>query len=235
MKRCTKCGQYKQEELFPSNPQTKDGYYSWCKECKRESEATRNKNKVIEKLTRPKVCGCCLKQEPEVEFETRAKKLCKTCKEQSVEKEIVGRRVKTKVCKICGKQKSINKYQSSLHKICSDCEIIPEKEQKTLLEKWKRKRFIDKKRRYEYKEKIIKELGGKCNNCGIKPSEEWPVVCFDFHHCDGKKEHNISVLINTSKRNKTIIENEIKKCIILCSNCHRKLHAYRKDEVENES
>jgi hypothetical protein len=233
MKRCTKCGQYKQKETFPLNPQTKDGYYSWCKKCKRESEAERNKNKVIEKLVRPKICNSCLKQEPEVEFETRAKKLCKICKEQSREKERLRRKVKTKVCKICGKQKGIDKYENSFNKICNKCKIHSNKEQKELLEKWKEKREKDRERRFKYKKEAIEKLGGKCNDCGIKPSEQWPIACFDFHHISDK-DALISRLLHKKKIEKEKLEIELNKCIILCSNCHRKRH-FREKENRDES
>lgn len=45
----------------------------------------------------------------------------------------------------------------------------------------------------------------------------------DFHHIDPEtKEYNISKKIGRITL-KTLL-NEINKCIILCANCHRKLH-----------
>ena len=55
-------------------------------------------------------------------------------------------------------------------------------------------------------------------------------VCLDFHHTDNNKEFGVS-----SSRNRSweIILKEIKKCVVICSNCHRKLHAsHNKDEIE---
>lgn len=59
----------------------------------------------------------------------------------------------------------------------------------------------------------------KCIQC----NENHPAV-LDFHHLDSN-EKEITVAKATSmgwsiKR----IESEIAKCIVLCSNCHRKLH-----------
>lgn len=56
---------------------------------------------------------------------------------------------------------------------------------------------------------------GGCVKCG---DTRLPVL--DFHHEEpGLKEHNISQLKSRKK-----IKAESKKCIILCSNCHRMEH-----------
>ena len=59
----------------------------------------------------------------------------------------------------------------------------------------------------------------KCCRCG----EDHP-ACLDFHHKDSSKK-----IIEVSKAVRNgwsldKIKREIKKCIILCANCHRKLH-----------
>ena len=52
---------------------------------------------------------------------------------------------------------------------------------------------------------------------------ETHIACLDFHHIDPtEKEYAISKLI--SSRMFTKAYKEVKKCIVLCSNCHRKLH-----------
>lgn len=59
----------------------------------------------------------------------------------------------------------------------------------------------------------------KCSHC----SENHPAV-LDFHHEDpSMKEFNISSMIKRRNSIETI-ESEIEKCIVLCANCHRKLH-----------
>lgn len=57
--------------------------------------------------------------------------------------------------------------------------------------------------------------GKPCLDCG----EIFPVVCMDFDHIDDNKDFNISS-DGLSKSKKAILE-EIKKCEIVCSNCHR--------------
>jgi hypothetical protein len=59
----------------------------------------------------------------------------------------------------------------------------------------------------------------KCERCG----ENHP-ACLEFHHRDqAKKDCEVSKMVRTSSIER-ILE-EIAKCDVLCSNCHRKLHA----------
>lgn len=58
---------------------------------------------------------------------------------------------------------------------------------------------------------------------GCKICKENCNACLDFHHLNGKdKLDNIAHL---NKYSVKYLQKEIKKCIVLCSNCHRKLHA----------
>ena len=100
---------------------------------------------------------------------------------------------------------------------CKECH------RKYVKEHYKKNKEIYKKRAvdnslYE-KEKtknLLKELKKKCELC----NESWFEV-LDFHHIDpDKKEKNISRLSSRKK-----IFEESKKCIVLCSNCHRKYHS----------
>jgi hypothetical protein len=62
-----------------------------------------------------------------------------------------------------------------------------------------------------------------CSKCGDK---RWYVL--DFHHiCN--KEQNISFMIRKGSSISSI-KKEIRKCLILCSNCHREEH-YTKGKV----
>ena len=58
----------------------------------------------------------------------------------------------------------------------------------------------------------------KCERC-----DESTWHCLDFHHKDPSiKQNMVSKLVG--RRNKKLIADEINKCIVLCSNCHRKEH-----------
>jgi len=63
-----------------------------------------------------------------------------------------------------------------------------------------------------------------CSKCG----ENHP-SCLEFHHLDrSDKTSEISRMVNHGASKKKILE-EASKCVILCSNCHRKLHYERQD------
>lgn len=65
----------------------------------------------------------------------------------------------------------------------------------------------------------VKEQKQKCEYC----SETDP-VCLEFHHIDPKqKDINLANAANRGWGKKRLLE-EIAKCEVVCSNCHRKLH-----------
>lgn len=75
-----------------------------------------------------------------------------------------------------------------------------------------------KKRQKENQQKLrVIKSNSKCALCG----ENEP-ICLDFHHLSGKKIR-ISVAINCGWKWERVVD-EMKKCVIVCSNCHRKIH-----------
>lgn len=75
------------------------------------------------------------------------------------------------------------------------------------------------------KKLLIDILGGACTNCGILVSPETPPCCFDFHHEGDKKEHQMAKFSSrTFPLNDEVAMIELAKCVVLCSNCHRKHH-----------
>jgi len=64
---------------------------------------------------------------------------------------------------------------------------------------------------FEYKKTL------KCSRC-----PEFDFRCLDFNHL-GKKKNNISEMVNQGHSVEAILK-EINKCIVMCSNCHRKFH-----------
>lgn len=76
------------------------------------------------------------------------------------------------------------------------------------------------KRRKLLKEKAISYLGGKCTNCGYSKCAD----ALEFHHLDTtQKDFGISYKGITRAWEK--IQNELDKCILVCSNCHKEIHA----------
>lgn len=74
-------------------------------------------------------------------------------------------------------------------------------------------------RRREIK-KWFRELK-KTLQCTLCP--EFHPACLDFHHKENDKELEISEMVAQGFGRKRILE-EMKKCKVLCSNCHKKLH-----------
>ncbi len=73
--------------------------------------------------------------------------------------------------------------------------------------------------------KLVEGFGSECSMCGIKDD---PVI-YDFHHLDSdEKEFQISSKVMSWEN----LVKEAKKCVMLCSHCHRKLH-FRNLIVEN--
>lgn len=65
---------------------------------------------------------------------------------------------------------------------------------------------------------LKKAWGGRCIKCGYDKC----IKALEFHHLDPtKKDFTIS---NRSFKLKEALE-ESKKCILICSNCHKELHA----------
>ena len=68
--------------------------------------------------------------------------------------------------------------------------------------------------------KIMHEL--KLNGCAICGYDECD-ASLDFHHVNPEdKSNNIQKIISSCDNKK--IANELNKCILLCANCHRKIH-----------
>ena len=58
------------------------------------------------------------------------------------------------------------------------------------------------------------------------------VSCMDFHHINPEeKEYAVSDLVSNKMFTKAY--KEIKKCIVLCANCHRRLHWEEHQERKN--
>ena len=76
---------------------------------------------------------------------------------------------------------------------------------------------VDKRRKL-LKQKAVDLLGGKCSKCGYNK-------CFGalhFHHLENKSFGLSAKGLTRSWKN--VIE-ELKKCILVCANCHAEIHA----------
>ena len=121
------------------------------------------------------------------------------CRKYNIEIKVATRdKPDYKECSICNKQ--YNDAQCK-RKICNTC--------------------VSKLRRRFGKIKAINYLGGKCNRCGYAITDD-NFAAFEFHHPDDNKDLEIGSILN---RKWETIEEELKKCELLCSNCHRISHS----------
>jgi 5-methylcytosine-specific restriction endonuclease McrA len=76
------------------------------------------------------------------------------------------------------------------------------------------------KRRKKLRELARQYKGGECIICGYKQCQD----ALEFHHLNPKgKDFGLSSRGLTRSWEK--IKKEIDKCILICSNCHREVHA----------
>ena len=83
--------------------------------------------------------------------------------------------------------------------------------------------------RQDLKLRAVDATGGACVGCGRMR----PVDALEFHHIDPlTKEFGIST--EGIRRDWDKIEAELKKCVLLCANCHREVHAGVRQIGEHE-
>jgi len=81
------------------------------------------------------------------------------------------------------------------------------------------KRAVDKRRK-KLRTMAVEYKGGKCELCGYNKCAQ----ALDFHHLDPKlKDFGISM--DGLTRAWSRVKKELDKCIMLCANCHREVHA----------
>lgn len=72
--------------------------------------------------------------------------------------------------------------------------------------------------------KLVEYKGGKCEICGYDKC----VDALEFHHINPEeKDFGLS---NGDTKGLEKLKKEADKCILICSNCHRELHAKERDE-----
>jgi hypothetical protein len=146
------------------------------------------------------------------------------------------------VCERCGKEFSnnpiINGIRTCLHnrKFCLDCvPLQPRYKRNYSKPKERLCKFCGKdmkscrgsvcmvcqhkKSRMKLKLKAIEYLGGKCFRCGWSGHP----AAFAFHHInEDEKQFEIC---ESQMKSWDKIEQELKKCMLLCSNCHMVEHS----------
>jgi hypothetical protein len=67
---------------------------------------------------------------------------------------------------------------------------------------------------------LVGESGGRCSICGYKKNSS----ALEFHHLNPKIKIFSLDLRSLSNRKQSVIDDEVKKCILVCRNCHSEIH-----------
>lgn len=76
------------------------------------------------------------------------------------------------------------------------------------------------KRRTKVRRLAIDLKGGHCALCGYR---KW-IGALEFHHPDPHKK-DFSISTDGMTRSWERVRREVEKCVLLCANCHREVHA----------
>ena len=76
------------------------------------------------------------------------------------------------------------------------------------------------RRRKELKLKAVEYKGGKCNICGYNKC----IDALEFHHLN-ETEKSFGIGAKGYTRSWEKVKEELDKCILVCANCHREIHA----------
>jgi hypothetical protein len=137
----------------------------------------------------------------------------------------------TRICSFCKSElpltsKFFSKKGIGFQTVCKVCQ----KEYKDKHYRLNKEKYLERNRRvqkqnYDWLKELKSNL--QCEICGeVRP---WVL---DFHHKDpSKKDKEISKFVGSNQIKKA--KEELKKCIVLCSNCHRDLHHKEKMSVSS--
>jgi hypothetical protein len=84
-----------------------------------------------------------------------------------------------------------------------------------------------RRRRDKRKNILIEKFGNKCHDC----EKSFHKCAYDFHHLN-PLEKKFEIAPSLDRNWESILE-EVEKCIMLCSNCHRVRH-YNEDRGNTE-
>lgn len=103
------------------------------------------------------------------------------------------------VCDQCGRLFEYNRSNGSSLRLCGSCKT--------------------KNRNKALKQRAVEMLGGKCQICGYDRCNE----ALTFHHRNPEeKEFGVG---NNYNRKWEDLDREIRKCVLVCMNCHAEVHA----------
>lgn len=131
-----------------------------------------------------------------------------------------------KKCAGCGKRKPSSGFHRSKQKpdgLQPRCKVCNSRSAKIDYRKNNRKELFAG-RASALRERLANFVNAIKLEKGCTCCPERAVCCLDFHHLDSsKKDMDVSFLMRAKSSQRLIAE--IQKCVLVCSNCHRKIHA----------
>lgn len=118
---------------------------------------------------------------------------------------------------------------------CWECRGQYAKENFERLQQWRKdyneqtktaRQVASKARREEAKAFVDWFKDQPCTDC----KKKFPPVCMDLDHVRGEKVRNISALVSGAYKGELIVE-ELRKCEVVCANCHRIRTHQRKENL----
>ena len=143
------------------------------------------------------------------------------------ESELVFYSTGMKLCTRCGKRKSCREFNKSTRRkdglqiYCRECQNAHDRE---LYDSSPKRRKLVRERNRAHMDAITEYTNEIKQNSGCALCGEREVVCLQFHHVRrGNKNASVA---ETGKLGWSLemVKKEIKKCVVLCANCHLKLH-----------
>lgn len=129
------------------------------------------------------------------------------------------------ICRECNVEKPQEEFlqnktkKTGFETICKNCN-------KVYQNNWyveNRNKRLEQKKKTRKKNSILLKTLVETNKTKCQICHESRKACLDFHHIDpNNKSYDISTMHGKSE--KTILK-EIQKCIVLCANCYRLVHA----------
>lgn len=137
--------------------------------------------------------------------------------------------MKTKKCSTCHEDLPLSMFnrnktkKDGLNTLCRDCSN--ERSKQYYAENTKSHKSAVAKRKKKMIPIYQQRISRIKQSCGCKLCGESNACCLDFHHLEPKKKKNSVSKLVTGCHSWATIKKEADKCVVVCANCHRKIHA----------
>jgi hypothetical protein len=115
-------------------------------------------------------------------------------------------KMNSKICSKCRISKNVDEFYFSSAKKTTRFTYCKSCFNSYCVERWRAKKL-----------KFVELMGGRCEDCGFSGHQN----VFDFHHLYGKDYDWTKLRLKSNDK----ILDELKKCVLLCANCHRVRHS----------